>query len=56
MTLGASQVRDARNSHVDCSHGFFSLRMGMNNKRDTVVSACNLQKQKFTDKVDFQSV
>jgi hypothetical protein len=45
MTLAASQVRDVRNSHVDCSHGFFSLRMSMSDKRYTVVSACNLQKQ-----------
>jgi hypothetical protein len=56
MTLGASQVRDVRDSHVDGSHGFFSLWIGMSDKQDTVVSLCNVQTQKFTDKVDFQSV
>jgi len=53
MMLGASHVRDVSNSHVGSSHGFFSLWMGMSDKQDTVVSGCNLKKEKFTDKFDF---
>jgi hypothetical protein len=51
-----SQVRDVKTSHVDCSHGFFGLWMGRSDKQGTLVSACNLQTQNFTDKVDFYNV